>query len=206
MRERGRLEAMGKTRASLLALNSSFLPYCWVRLCDGWGSGETTKMNVGPSRIETLNSALSTVTLTTLEGKCNLHWTRRKASPSPNSIRPIHFETTKWNFEIGGERLFCFIAPLFNRCARSGDKYRFEAKSIAAKGSEEIREGENTKGRVGKKLRPLSLLFLTLSIPITISKSQFENNASDARRCSNGGEEREREGTLKKESPVTLKE
>ena len=109
-------------------------------------------------------------------------------------------------------RLFCFIAPLFYRCTRerrrraAGDKYRFEAKSIAAKGSEEIREGEKTKGEL-KKLRPLFLfLLLTLSIPITISKSQFENNASDARRCSNGGEEGEREGTLKKESPATLKE
>ena len=76
--------------------------------------------------------------------------------------------------------------------AAAGDKYRFEAKSIAAKGSEEIREGEKTKGEL-KKLRPLFLflrflflLLLTLSIPITISKSQFENNASDAMRCSNG--------------------
>ena len=34
--------------------------------------------------------------------------------------------------------------------ARSGDKYRFEAKSIAAKGSEEIREREKEEGGVEK--------------------------------------------------------
>ena len=122
------------------------------------------------------------------------------SAKSPNVSTP--FIEVKFR-NRASERATDCLASL-HRWARSGDKYRFEAKSIAAKGSEEIREGENTsEGESWKKAAtPLLSLFLTLSPFQSLSVNHSLKTTPAMRGDAQMGERRKREGRdFKKRKP-----